>query len=153
MDGIRFSLYGQGWRKDFFRSLVNVNYSGPYAAAHLTRSGELTVLFSDPWDRQMIPGAGEFTGAFPQASAIAGLELMEAALRHRLRPSPPRPMSRSSAASRPLRKSHPFGQQPISPIEAIGASPTPSKSASANTSWSPRSKASSNPKEPRTISC
>ncbi len=70
-------LYGQGWRKDFFRSLVNVNYSGPYAAAHLTRSGELTVLFSDPWDRQMIPGAGEFTGAFPQASAIAGLELME----------------------------------------------------------------------------
>jgi Xaa-Pro dipeptidase len=72
-------LYGQGWRKDHFRSLVNVNYSGPYAAAHLTRSGDLTVIFSDPWDA---PGAlgryeADFGAALPKASAIAGLELME----------------------------------------------------------------------------
>ncbi len=70
-------LYGQGWRKDYFRSLVNVNYSGPYAAAHLSRDGELAILVSDPWDRELIPGALEFTGSFPEASAIAGLELME----------------------------------------------------------------------------
>ena len=75
-------LYGHGWRKDYFRSLVNVSYSGPYAAAHLTRSGELTVFFSDPWDcdlgdRDLVAGAHEFTGEFPRASAIAGLELME----------------------------------------------------------------------------
>jgi Xaa-Pro dipeptidase len=70
-------LYGHGWRKDYFRSLVNVNYCGPYAGAHLTRSGDLTVLLSDPWDRDLVPGAGEFTGEFPKASAVAGLELME----------------------------------------------------------------------------
>jgi Xaa-Pro dipeptidase len=75
-------LYGQGWRKDYFRSLVNVNYSGPYAAAHLTRSGDLTVFFANPWDRELVPGAlcdegKAFTGVFPKASAIAGLELME----------------------------------------------------------------------------
>jgi Xaa-Pro dipeptidase len=70
-------LYGHGWRKDYFRSLVNVNYSGPHAAAHLSRSGELIVLVADPWDRDLIPDAQEFTGTFPKASAIAGLELME----------------------------------------------------------------------------
>lgn len=70
-------LYGHGWRKDFFRALVNVNYSGPYAAAHLSRSGELIVWVSDPWDRDLIPGAVEFAGKFPKAPAIAGLELME----------------------------------------------------------------------------
>src|SRR3984885_8030631 len=71
-------LYGHGWRKDYFRSLVNVNYSGPYAGAYLARSGELTVFFSDPWDRDLVAGAREFTGEFPRADAIAGLELMEA---------------------------------------------------------------------------
>jgi len=77
-------LYGQGWRKDYFRSLVNVNYSGPYAAAHLTRSGELTVLVTDPWDCDLLEGAdaavnytADFCSALPRASAIAGLELME----------------------------------------------------------------------------
>ena len=77
-------LYGQGWRKDYFRSLVNVNYCGPYAAAHLTRSGELTVLVTDPWDCDLLAGAdaavnytADFCSALPRASAIAGLELME----------------------------------------------------------------------------
>jgi Xaa-Pro dipeptidase len=70
-------LYGQGWRKDYFRSLVNVNYCGPYAAAHLARSGDLTTYLSDPWDRDLVPGSREFTSELPKASAIAGLELME----------------------------------------------------------------------------
>jgi Xaa-Pro dipeptidase len=82
-------LYGHGWRKDYFRSLVNVNYSGPYAAAHLTRSGDLTVLVSDPWDRELIFTGGadvhyqpDFASALPRSSAIAGLELMEARFVH-----------------------------------------------------------------------
>ncbi len=70
-------LYGQGWRKDYFRSLVNVNYSGPYAAAHLDRAGEITIWFSDPWDRDLVSDAREFAGVLPRASAVAGLELME----------------------------------------------------------------------------
>lgn len=70
-------LYGQGWRKDYFRSLVNVTFSGPYAAAHLDRAGEITIWFSDPWDRDLVPDAREFTGVLPRASAVAGLELME----------------------------------------------------------------------------
>ena len=37
-------LYGHGWRKDYFRCLVNLNFSGPHAAAWLSRSGELTVI-------------------------------------------------------------------------------------------------------------
>ncbi len=70
-------LYGNGWRKDHFRGLVNVNYCGPFGAAHLTRSGELTVMLADPWDRDLVPSAREFTGDLPKASAIAGLEWME----------------------------------------------------------------------------
>jgi Xaa-Pro aminopeptidase len=43
-------LYGHPWRKDFFRSLFNMNFSGPHAAAVITQGGEVTVLLSDPWD-------------------------------------------------------------------------------------------------------
>jgi len=74
-------LYGHGWRKDYFRSLVNVTYSGPYVAAHITRSGEISIAAADPWDRELI---SDLTGihtsdwSLPRASAIAGLELMEA---------------------------------------------------------------------------
>jgi len=83
-------LYGHGWRKDYFRSLVNVNYSGPHAAAHLSRSGEISVIVADPWDRELISevtGAPvvfdpDFAHALPRASAIAGLELMEARFVH-----------------------------------------------------------------------
>jgi Xaa-Pro aminopeptidase len=74
-------LYGQGWRKDYFRALVNVNYSGPYAAAHISRSGEISIIAADPWDRELLTGlTGLRTSAWsaPQASAVAGLELMEA---------------------------------------------------------------------------
>lgn len=71
-------LYGNGWRKDHFRCLVNVNYGGPFGAAHLTRDGDLTVMLSDPWDRDLVPGSVEFTGALPESPAVAGLEWMEA---------------------------------------------------------------------------
>jgi Xaa-Pro dipeptidase len=78
-------LYGHGWRKDYFRSLVNVNYSGPYAAAHISHSGEISVIVSDPWDRELVSLSGppvryeiDLATALPRASAVAGLELMEA---------------------------------------------------------------------------
>ena len=34
-------LYGNAWRKDPFRSLVNFNFSGDHALARLSRSGEV----------------------------------------------------------------------------------------------------------------
>lgn len=84
-------LYGHTWRKDFFRCLLNVNFLGPHAAIALTRSGELQVLVTDPWDAESIAefvenvtfaqdfAAGLQRLATPfQALAIAGMELMEA---------------------------------------------------------------------------
>ena len=43
-------FYGDGWRKDLFRCLVNVNFSGPQAVAALSRSGEVRAIVTDPWD-------------------------------------------------------------------------------------------------------
>ena len=73
-------LYGNAWRKDPFRSLVNVNFSGDHALARLSRSGEIAVTFSDPWDSEI--ASATFQPAFEKAfaagaSAIAGLEFME----------------------------------------------------------------------------
>ncbi|HEY2844891.1 MAG TPA: Xaa-Pro peptidase family protein [Bryobacteraceae bacterium] len=73
-------LYGNAWRKDPFRSLVNFNFSGSHALARLSRSGEVTCTFSDPWDSEIASGVlqPEFMRAFAGgASAIAGLEFME----------------------------------------------------------------------------
>ncbi len=73
-------LYGNAWRKDPFRSLVNINFSGDHALARLSRSGEISVTFSDPWDAEVACAAlqPDFVKAFsPGASAIAGLEFME----------------------------------------------------------------------------
>ncbi len=73
-------LYGNAWRKDPFRSLVNFNFSGDHALARLSRSGEVSATFSDPWDAENASAKLEpdfvraFTGG---ASAIAGLEFME----------------------------------------------------------------------------
>lgn len=50
-------LYGHPWRKDFFRCLFNLNFSGPHAAALVTRSGDVTVLVADPWDYEIASGA------------------------------------------------------------------------------------------------
>src|SRR5580704_1840704 len=76
-------LYGNGWRKDYFRSLVNFNYSGPYAAAYLSRSGALAIFVNDLFDSESLYleaatyPAQDFADAQWRASAIAGLELME----------------------------------------------------------------------------
>ncbi|HTA47080.1 MAG TPA: Xaa-Pro peptidase family protein [Bryobacteraceae bacterium] len=83
-------LYGHTWRKDFFRCLVNVNLSGPHAAAIVDRSGEVRVVVSDPWDFEALSdgdhaafapdfGAGLKRFANRRAKiAIAGMELMQA---------------------------------------------------------------------------
>src|SRR5438105_8241671 len=47
-------LYGQSWRKDFFRSLVNFNFFGPHAVAALTRSNEISIVLSHPWDHELL---------------------------------------------------------------------------------------------------
>jgi Xaa-Pro dipeptidase len=74
-------LYGHTWRKDYFRCLVNFNFSGPHAVAAIDRSGEVHVIFSDPWDAEALEGsifAPDFAAALPTGSsvAIAGKEIM-----------------------------------------------------------------------------
>src|SRR5262245_340997 len=83
-------LYGHSWRKDFFRSLINFNFFGPHAVAALTRSNEISVVLSHPWDSELL--AGQLDGAVSWDSnfgaalrrlssgktAIAGREFMEA---------------------------------------------------------------------------
>jgi Xaa-Pro aminopeptidase len=83
-------LYGHSWRKDFFRSLINFNFFGPHAVAALTRSNELSVVVSHPWDHQTlrtridaeVTWDADFSMAIRRLSsgktAIAGREFMEA---------------------------------------------------------------------------
>ena len=83
-------LYGHSWRKDFFRSLVNFNFFGPHAVAALSRSNELSVMLSHPWDceslAQKIDADVMWDANFTTAvqglvcgdTAIAGREFMEA---------------------------------------------------------------------------
>jgi Xaa-Pro dipeptidase len=87
-------LYGHSWRKDHFRSLVNLNFQGPHAVVGVSRSGDINILVSDPWDQEaatMIsdarivfdpdPARGLKKGFLSGAGgvcAVAGLELMEA---------------------------------------------------------------------------
>lgn len=80
-------LYGHTWRKDFFRCLLNVNFSGPHALAALDRSGEVRAVLSDPWDAELTTecpaSSGFIQGLNDLASrratvAIAGMEMMEA---------------------------------------------------------------------------
>lgn len=85
-------LYGHTWRKDFFRCLVNMNFSGPHAAAVVDRDGEVRVIVSDPWDFEALSDgrhvayAPDFTAGLKRVAAqsphakvaIAGLELMQA---------------------------------------------------------------------------
>ena len=88
-------LYGHAWRKDFFRYLLNVNFSGPWAMAALARSGKVCVTVSDPWDAELFQGTDVRQAVLPadglQADsgvAIAGLELMEARFVEALRTAP-----------------------------------------------------------------
>jgi Xaa-Pro dipeptidase len=76
-------LYGNGWRKESFRALVNFNFSGPYAAARLSRSGEIAVALTDAWDREVVAACEDVTvepefERVLKCSAAAGLEFMEA---------------------------------------------------------------------------
>jgi Xaa-Pro dipeptidase len=80
-------LYGHSWRKDFFRCLINFNFSGPHAVAAVTRSGEIQAVMSDPWDAEAVvgcPATADFSGALGKLAAgrgtvaIAGMEMMEA---------------------------------------------------------------------------
>src|SRR5512139_3083704 len=83
-------LYGHSWRKDFFRSLVNFNFFGPHAVAALTRSNELSVVLSHPWDHELLADRLDATVAFETdftvairrlmsgKTAVAGREFMEA---------------------------------------------------------------------------
>ena len=78
-------LFGNSWRTESFRSLVNTSFTGPYVAARLTRSGKLSVAVSHPWDEALLDSVDEVTVerdfADPFArwrpSAVAGLEFME----------------------------------------------------------------------------
>jgi Xaa-Pro dipeptidase len=81
-------LYGNSWRKDFFRCLINFNFFGPHALAVLTSSNELSVVLSHPWDCERLAGiidarvtwTAKFAGAVPMRgkTAVAGREFMEA---------------------------------------------------------------------------
>src|SRR5215469_16068011 len=79
----RLLLYGHAWRKDFFRYLLNVNFSGPYAIAALERSGEIRAVVSHPWDAELLAESAkicQLPDLMVGAVAIAGLELMDARL-------------------------------------------------------------------------
>ena len=80
-------LYGHTWRKDFFRCLINLNFSGPHALAALDRSGQVRAVLSDPWDAEALtdcPASSDFLQGLAQLAArrgsvaIAGMEMMEA---------------------------------------------------------------------------
>src|ERR687888_484226 len=81
-------LYGHSWRKDFFRSLINFNFFGPHAVAALTRSNEMAVVLSHPWDHELLGGkldaavtwnpdfSSAIRGLTSGKTAIAGREFM-----------------------------------------------------------------------------
>jgi Xaa-Pro aminopeptidase len=81
-------LYGHAWRKDHFRCLLNVNFSGTHAAAVVSQSGDIRAIVSDRWDAEALSGIADVTLARDFADAlgkvasdtiaISGLEFMEA---------------------------------------------------------------------------
>lgn len=82
-------LYGNGWRKDFFKCVIDLEYFGPDAVAGVRRSGEIFALLTDPWDAARLDGdvraelALDLERALRSSCggenvAVAGLELMEA---------------------------------------------------------------------------
>src|ERR1700730_6736694 len=82
-------LYGHTWRKDYFRCLVNFNFSGPHAVAAVDRSGEVHVIVSDLWDAEALNNEAifemdfaaalrRFLGVFGRGViAVAGKEIMQ----------------------------------------------------------------------------
>jgi Xaa-Pro dipeptidase len=92
-------LYGDAWRKEHFRTLVNENFSGPNALVTLHASGEMHALVSHPWDLDLVaPSVNGKTTCAPSfaaglrtlvpgkaKTAIAGKEQMEARFVHAVR--------------------------------------------------------------------
>jgi Xaa-Pro aminopeptidase len=68
-------FYGDNWRKDHFRCLVNVNFSGPQAVALLLRSGEMRAIVTDPWDVEPVAAAvnGKVSLALHLADGLGSL--------------------------------------------------------------------------------
>ena len=50
-------FYGDTWRKDHFRCLVSVCFSGPQALALLTKEGEVRAVVTHPWDVEPVKAA------------------------------------------------------------------------------------------------
>lgn len=87
-------FYGDTWRKDHFRCLVSVCFSGPQAVALLTKDGEVRAVVTHPWDVEPVKaGTGGSVTYVPRlveglknllhdagnaVVAINGLEQMEA---------------------------------------------------------------------------
>ncbi|MBV8907028.1 MAG: aminopeptidase P family protein [Acidobacteriia bacterium] len=101
-------LYGHTWRKDFFRCLVNFNFSGPHAAAVLYPTGALHVITSDPWDAELIASSHIQASATSDFAfnlyiktggpvAIAGMEFMETRFIDALSEPPRKPESATFA--------------------------------------------------------
>lgn len=84
-------LYGDGWRKEFVRSVVNLGYTGTHAFVGVTRAREVFALYTDPWDAERaereVGDAVEVELAYDPENAlrrrsspkmaVAALELME----------------------------------------------------------------------------
>jgi Xaa-Pro dipeptidase len=68
-------FYGDIWRKDHFRCLLNVNFSGPQAVAMLLRSGEVRAIVTDPWDIEPVAAAvnGKVSLALQLADGLGSL--------------------------------------------------------------------------------
>jgi Xaa-Pro dipeptidase len=47
-------FYGDGWRKEHFRCLLNLNFCGSQILGILHRSGQIDVVVTDPWDLEFI---------------------------------------------------------------------------------------------------
>jgi Xaa-Pro dipeptidase len=71
-------FYGDSWRKDHFRCLVNVCFSGPQAVAVLAKSGEVRTIVTDPWDVEPVTAAS----AGPVAYAPRLVEGLKTAVGH-----------------------------------------------------------------------
>jgi len=68
-------FYGDTWRKDHFRCLVNVCFHGPQAAALLTREGEIRAVVTHPWDLEPVQAAigGPVTYARELTRGLTGM--------------------------------------------------------------------------------
>lgn len=66
-------FYGDSWRKDHFRCLVNVCFCGPQAVAMLTKEGEVRAVVTHPWDVEPVEAATEGSVTYAPR-LVAGLE-------------------------------------------------------------------------------